>query len=822
MQEGKTYIMRTKLLNLLMFFLACSTANLTGQTLKQYEKKATEAYSERNYSEALAYYKVLLEIDPDRTDALFYAGESGLKMRAFHVAEVMFERIPDTSKTGPFFLTDFRLANVKKGLKKYDEAIVYYQKFIENEHGVNDLLLKRAGEELDYCNWALDNLQNAAPVELVRYDTLINTYQTDFAPLKVDNTLFYTSAWFDGEDEDAKPVSKIYCSVGGGLGVPISENSETKGQHTSHIAFGKSGNRMYYTLCNDDELYVNEFQCQIYYRDKNEKGVWGAPYPLTKTINMPGYTATQPAIGWDAENEQEILYFSSNRPGGMGGMDIWSSVIIKDTICSTPVGLDSVNTEFDDMTPFFHAESNALYFSSRGHRSLGGLDIFRSEKKEKGWATPENLGYPINSSYDDLYYSFNSDLAQAHFASNRAEAMCDDPEKGCTCDDIFYFDVPVSLDVLTFNMLDSSQLNGVKVELRNLTDNTVETYQLNDEGNDFHFPLRLEKDYQIVATKEGWDDASVEISTKGIIYPTVFNEPLYLRPQIHLVVLTYDAISKLPLNGTAVRLDWETLGIDTSHINSEETNKCIFPLDFGHEYIITAAKQNYSTAFTSFSTEGYTTPTVITKELYLTPFVGLPLTLYFDNDKPRYVYRSDTTTKLTYAQTYERYLKRKNTFIYSFSAGLYGNPRQEARDTIRDFFTNEVQKGYEDLLKFTDILIDYLKGGNRIEIIVEGYASPLAPSDYNKKLTGRRVSSVINQLRTYRDGVLASYIDNKSLIILEAPKGEDASAEGVEDSPRKRRQSVYSPAASRERRVKILDIRRQEDIFSYTRKRTSK
>ena len=292
---------------------------------------------------------------------------------------------------------------------------------------------------------------------------------------------------------------------------------------------------------------------------------------------------------------------------------------------------------------------------------------------------------------------------------------------------------------------------GTRVELINLTDDKVDTFYINDYGNDFHFPLVLEKDYEIIGTKEGYEQASARVSTKGITHPTQFNEPLYLRPRIDLIVLTYDAISKEPLNRTAIKLDWMTFADSSqSVLNGFDSNRCDFPIDFGQEYGITAAKTNYSTAYTSFNTNGITTPTVITKELYLTPFVGLPLTLYFDNDRPRYVYRSDTTTRLSYEQTYERYMTRQRIFENSFSAGLYGKSRQDARDTIRNFFTNEVKKGYDDLLKFSDILIDYLKGGNRIEIVVEGYASPLAPSDYNQKLTGRRVSSVENQLRNYQ------------------------------------------------------------------------
>ncbi len=810
-------IMRNTQFILYTFLLFFSSNVLLGQTLKQYTKKATEAYEKKDYSAALAYNKLLLEINPENAQALFYGGESARHLRAWQLAEAMLWRIPDTAKTGDLALCDFQLATVKKGLKKYKEAATYFEKFHNTQHNSNPKYHNQALEEIEYCKWALENLETAGPVEVMHYDSVVNSVWTDFAPLKVDNALFFSRVIENEEDAQ----SKIFCSIDGEPATPIYENSQIKDQHTSNIAFGNDGNRMYYTLCQNDEEFISEINCEIWRRDRKANGEWGAAHKLPKTINREGGTTTQPAIGWDRETNQEILYFATDRPGGKGEMDIWFSYISGDSTFSAPTNLDSVNTAFDDISPHYHKESNSLFFSSLGHYGLGGLDIFRSVKSGDKYSAPVNMGHPINSSYDDLYYVFDSELAEAHLASNRKpEAMCADTTKECTCDDIFHFPIPVKLDAFTFNKRNIEPLSGVTIELKNITDETVDTIAINDLANDFHFPLVLEKDYVITATKEGWEGATAEVSTKGIIMPTTLKESLYLMPKIEVIILVYDEISKEPLNGSTVLLRNETgTEADKKVTHPETSNRSDFPLLFDQEYTITAGKQNYSTDYDTFSTLGYTEPTVLTRKLYLTPFVGLPLTLYFDNDRPRYREWEDTTTNLNYGQTYQSYLKRRNTFIYSFSAGLSRADRNIARDSVRSFFTNEVQKGYEDLQKFTDILIDYLNKGNKIEIIVEGYASPLAGSEYNKRLTGRRISSVVNQFREYKDGALAAHIDKGNLIINEAPKGEEDAKEGVIDDPKKRRQSVYSPAASRERRVRILDIRPQEDILSFTKMR---
>ncbi|RMG81442.1 MAG: hypothetical protein D6714_12965 [Bacteroidetes bacterium] len=804
--------MRLTKIYLYTFLFLLPGLSVQSQTSKQYEKKAQEAYAKKDYSGALAYYKFLLEVEPDRADALFYAGVSAARMNAFPYAEGMLARVPDSLKTGDLYLCDFYLADVKKRLKKYDEAIIYFQKFIENKNGLRPEYVQRAQKELDYCEWALENLDNVVQVDIIQYDTLINTYRTDFAPLKVGDALFYTSS----TDEDGE--TRIFCSVNGGQGAPIPENVKEPGKHNSHTAFGQNGRRMYFTICESEGDAINEFKCRIFYRNKTADGGWGTPYPLSGNVNMAKYTTTQPAVAPGETEGEDVLYFVSDRPCDKAGMNIWRT-IVRDTGCTTPVLLNVVNTDADDLTPFFHAPSASLFFSSNGHQGFGGLDIFRSVRTEEGtWSEPENLGLPINSTYDDLYYSFNSDISQAHFASNRPEALCNDPQKGCTCDDIFYYDIMLRLDVLTFNVIDSSELMDVQVELVNVTDNQSEYVVLNRDSNAFHFPLLPEKAYRIIATKEGYETATAEVNTKGVLQSTIYKKPLYLRPRIDVVVLTYDAISREPLPGTAIQLTNEWTKRDSSILNDPDSNEVMYPLDFGQDYTLIAAKQNYSTAFDTFSTKGYTTPTVLTRKLYLTPFTGLPLTLYFDNDKPRWAVTSkDTTTRLTYEQTYQSYIRRKNTFIYSFSAGLFGEERQQARDSVRYFFEREVEQGYKDLMRFSDILADYLRAGNRIEIVVEGYASPLAPSDYNKNLTARRISSVINQFKTFNGGILAPFIENKSLTIVEAPKGEDKAPKDVDDDPKRRRNSVFSPVASRQRRVRILDIRRQENIFSYSR-----
>lgn len=257
---------------------------------------------------------------------------------------------------------------------------------------------------------------------------------------------------------------------------------------------------------------------------------------------------------------------------------------------------------------------------------------------------------------------------------------------------------------------------------------------------------------------------------------------------------------------------------DSTVFLPKTTNQAKFKIDFKQDYAVRGAKVNYSTAEDAFDTYAYTTPINITIELYLNTF-NLPLTLYFDNDKPRYTRTSaDTTVTLTYGQTYNEYLARRNTFSNGYTKNLVGIPKEFAKNEIDKFFEDEVIKGWNDLQEFSSLLLPYLEAGNEIEIIVEGYASPLADSVYNNRLTKRRISSVINQLRVFSQGELSSFLEQGILIVKEEPKGEKTAATTISDNKKNQRASVFSPEASRERRVRITDVRRQESMMSWVEK----
>ncbi len=165
---------------------------------------------------------------------------------------------------------------------------------------------------------------------------------------------------------------------------------------------------LFYTITKDGNT-------DIYTTDLVD-GVWTPIRSIGEKVNDPEYWDSQPSISGDGNT----LYFASNRPGGLGGIDIWMTKKGPDGEWQVPVDLPApINTTGDEKSPFIHTDSQTLYFSSNGHPSVGGYDIFYSRMDAKGnWQEPVNLGMPINTTGDEIGFFVSTDGTTGYFCSN--------------------------------------------------------------------------------------------------------------------------------------------------------------------------------------------------------------------------------------------------------------------------------------------------------------------------------------------------------------------------------------------------------------------
>lgn len=188
----------------------------------------------------------------------------------------------------------------------------------------------------------------------------------------------------------------------------------------------------------------------------------------------------------------------------------------------------------------------------------------------------------------------------------------------------------------------------------------------------------------------------------------------------------------------------------------------------------------------------------------------VPVVLYFHNDEPNPDVW-DTTTTLTYSQAYDSYMKLIPVYLKENTKGLAGERSEEATQITNDFFELKVTKGVNDLELFSDLLLKELQEGQSLKILVRGFASPRAKSDYNLNLTKRRTSSLVNYLKVAKDGAFLPYLNDEaeSGARLECeliPFGELKAEKGVSDDLVDEKNSIYARSACLERKIEIEDV----------------
>jgi hypothetical protein len=323
---------------------------------------------------------------------------------------------------------------MKKTSGDYKEAAELFEKYAEKHVGDTTFYSKKAQYEVGACAKALLIINQPKPILIKNMGPEINTASADFDGFQVNDSLFYFSSLRPPKDS-VNAVTESFSTkifVSGAkknqwqpaMELPLVK-TENK-MHTANGSFSPEGNTFYFTAC------PLESNCAIY-KSNVYKGLWEKPIRLNDTINLPGSTTTQANIGKDSFGNQ-ILYFASDRPGGIGKMDIWYSIIMSDGTLNAPVNCGpSINSIEDEITPFADSNTGTLYFSSAWHAGLGGFDIFKTLGSGTKWSAPENMGSPLNSGYNDLYFTKYKE--RGYLSSNRPGGQID--KTSTCCNDIY-------------------------------------------------------------------------------------------------------------------------------------------------------------------------------------------------------------------------------------------------------------------------------------------------------------------------------------------------------------------------------------------------
>jgi len=418
--------------------------NLNANQLKRFAKNSIR---KGDMYTAIFFYEKYREYNKDNQKINYELAELNRNVRNYLAAKDLYKIVLENG-SNKFPMVRFYYAQMLKSLGEYDEAIEEFNNFRQEIRGKKESQLygRLARNEISGCDSAKYLIGKPLNVTLSNLNSTINSPHIELSPIPVnDNSFLYASLridsliYFTVDNVDTDmPVRQFYRAKKEGMdwigGELLSEPFNLPGIESGNGVFSRDGRRFYFTRC--EKNWKGETICSIY-RMIKEGREWGLPVKLPLVINDPNHTSTQPALGRSVKSDREIIYFVSNRPEGRGGLDIWYSIWNEEkNLYSSPRNLGSkINTAGDEMTPFYSASKRTLYFSSTGLPGIGGLDIFKAFGGRNRWENVENIGYPINSSFDDLYYTVSQKEEDGFLVSNRPDSLVGET----CCDDILYF-----------------------------------------------------------------------------------------------------------------------------------------------------------------------------------------------------------------------------------------------------------------------------------------------------------------------------------------------------------------------------------------------
>ena len=491
--------------------------------------RANKYYEKDNYAFALEIYKQLFDQKPKLSIAQKIANCYRFTNDLVE-AEKAYAVVFTFSGFDP--INYIYYADVLKQNGKFELAKINYLKYAERRPSQSDEAVRLANS----CDAARLWLDYPDQNIKVTNETDFNSEFSDFSPIAYKKGFIFVS-----DRRFLKPINriksrKIYRWTGnpylklyqaanandtldGTLKLSIMNVGVNKRAHAGPASLSSDEKIIYFTKAGyDADLYdynqqINVFKKTIYMAVKTGNS-WSVPTPFI--YNSPKqYSVQHPALSPDGK----YLYFSSDMPGTLGGMDIFYCERTK-VGWAKPINCGSIiNTKQNEVFPYVRKDGK-LYFSSNGHLTMGGLDIFSSLGSENNWTAPENLKAPMNSSKDDFGVFYYPDNLTGFLSSNR--------NGGQGSDDIYRFverpkSIFYALEGIMVDKQSGNPLAGLNVFL--IDKNTGEQLStVSNEDGTFGFDLKKDAEYQIKGDDSKYISKQIgEVSTKDIKASTIFN-----------------------------------------------------------------------------------------------------------------------------------------------------------------------------------------------------------------------------------------------------------------------------------------------------------
>jgi hypothetical protein len=420
---------------ILLLFLLVTGLNLSAQDGEEFNQLFGEALhmeEERFNKNAGELWHQLHDMEPENANINFRLGLSYLnsnvnKYKSLDYLKLIqpdqltgnFDYYDPSEKKAPFE-SYYYLAHSYHINTMLDSAEAVYHRLeglISKKHFMRPLI----SHQLEMIENARYQLANPKDYSIENLGETINTEFSEFSPvISLDESgLYFTSTRIRKDSSNWDVVDQNYGNYFDDVYVSYRDKDKMWGEpellnineinkHTATINVSPDGQHLY--------VYISSGPDGNVYESSLIGEVWGEPVQMTHDVNSDAWE-THIAMSADGNT----MYFVSDRSGGEGERDLYRSVILPNGEWSKAKSLgDVVNTEWDEEAPFIHPDGRTLYFSSKGHNSMGGFDIFYTTLQEDGsWTVPENVGYPLNTCDDDLYFVTTPDGLRGYFSSDR-------------------------------------------------------------------------------------------------------------------------------------------------------------------------------------------------------------------------------------------------------------------------------------------------------------------------------------------------------------------------------------------------------------------
>lgn len=393
----------------------------------------------------------------------------------------------------------FSAAQLELKVGSYNDAKKDAEGYLEANKGTVAQQSNAAQRIIEEAKIALDIMRHPLPIILQNLGADINSENEEYinSVTADEQTLIFTRKT-KGEGNHL-PAEKLYIAYKDSVGWKTSplQFDSLIAVNAGALCVSPDGQTIWFAICGADDGFGS---CDLYVSQR-QKESWSQPQNLGPVINSISWE-TQPSISSDGKQ----LYFVSNRPGGVGNSDIWMSTLQSDGNWGLPIDLGTpVNTPADEYSPFIHSDGKTLYFASKGHPGMGGSDLFMTKLQPDGkWMKPVNLGYPINTSGDEISLIVNPMGDKGYISSTQ--------KGGYGGFDIYSFKLPSTIrpEAVTYAkgiVMDAETKDplSARFELTNLASDKVENsaYSSDFDGS-FLICIQPGKEYSLTVTHPGY------------------------------------------------------------------------------------------------------------------------------------------------------------------------------------------------------------------------------------------------------------------------------------------------------------------------------